>query len=207
MAIIFDIVVVIIIALCTFIGYKQGLVKSAIKILSFFIAIVVALALYKPISNIIINKTPIDDNIKNTIIEKIKPEGVEKDEEIKLEDGNALDIIGNATSTTIETLAEAFTVKIIETVTLLLIYIIVKVALKFVSALTDIITKLPILKQVNKAGGTIYGIIKGVILIYTILTVVYLMAPLLNKTVTENINKSIITKTLYNNNLILNIIT
>ena len=199
MAIIFDIVVVIIIALCTFIGYKQGLVKSAIKILSFFIAIVVALALYKPISNIIINKTPIDDNIKNTIIEKIKPEGVEKDEEIKLEDGNALDII--------ETLAEAFTVKIIETVTLLLIYIIVKVALKFVSALTDIITKLPILKQVNKAGGTIYGIIKGVILIYTILTVVYLMAPLLNKTVTENINKSIITKTLYNNNLILNIIT
>ena len=71
----------------------------------------------------------------------------------------------------------------------------------------DIITKLPILKQVNKAGGTIYGIIKGVILIYTILTVVYLMAPLLNKTVTENINKSIITKTLYNNNLILNIIT
>lgn len=207
MAIIFDIVVVIIIALCTFIGYKQGLVKSAIKILSFFIAIVVALALYKPISNIIINKTPIDDNIKNTIIEKIKPEGVEKDEEIKIEDGNALDIIGNATSTTIETLAEAFTVKIIETVTLLLIYIIVKVALKFVSALTDIITKLPILKQVNKAGGTIYGIIKGVILIYTILTVVYLMAPLLNKTVTENINKSIITKTLYNNNLILNIIT
>ena len=56
MSIIFDIAVIAIIALCTFIGYKQGLVKSAIKILSFFIAIIVAVVLYRPISNLIINK-------------------------------------------------------------------------------------------------------------------------------------------------------
>lgn len=201
----FDIAVIAIIALCTFIGYKQGLVKSAIKILSFFIAIVVALVLYKPVSSVIINTTPIDDNIKNVMIEKITPEGVSQDEEVDIQDNVGLKIIGNATNT-IEQVADSFAVKLIETVTLLLIYIIVKIALKFVTALTDLITKLPLLNQVNKAGGTVYGILKGIILVYTILAVVYLAAPLLNKTVSENIDNSIITKTLYNNNLILNII-
>ena len=205
MSIIFDVAVIAIIALCTFIGYKQGLVKSAIKILSFFIAIIIALVLYKPVSNIIINSTSIDDSIKNTMIEKIRPEGAENNKEIVIEDNVALKIIGNATNT-IEGIASAFTVKLIENATLLAIFLIVKIALKFVSALTDLITKLPILKQVNKFGGTVYGIIKGIILVYTILAVIYLLTPLLKNTITEDINRSIITKTLYNNNFILHMI-
>lgn len=206
MSIIFDIIIIGIIALSTFIGYKQGLVKSAIKILSFFIAIIVAFALYKPVSNIVVNNTQIDDNIKNEIIQKITPEGVQTNQEVSIEERATLKIIGNATNT-IEGIAETFAVKLIETFILLLIYILVKIALKFVSALTDLITKLPILKQVNKTGGIVYGMIKGIVLVYTILAVVYLMAPLLDKSVSENIDKSIITKTLYNNNIILNIIT
>lgn len=203
MSVVFDIGVIAIIALCTFIGYKQGLVKSAIKILSFFIAIILAFSLYKPVSKLIINNTSIDDNIKNVMIEKIKPAGMEKEQEVNLEDNIALKIMGEATNT-IEKVAETFTIKLIETVTLLLIFLIVKIALRFVTALTDLITKLPVLKQVNKLGGTVYGIIKGIILVYTILAVVYLITPLLRNNVAEDINKSIITKVLYNNNLILN---
>lgn len=205
MSVVFDIGVIAIIALCTFIGYKQGLVKSAIKILAFFIAIILAFVLYKPVSSLIINNTSIDDNIKNVMIEKIKPEGTEKEQEIKIEDDIALRIMGEATNT-IEQIAETFTTKIIEVAVLLLIFITVKIALRFVTVLTDLITKLPLLKQVNKLGGTVYGIIKGIIFVYTILAVVYLITPLLQNNVTEDINKSIITKTLYNNNLILNVI-
>ena len=205
MWIIFDIAVIAIIALCTFIGYKQGLVKSAIKILSFFIAIVVALILYKPVSKVIINITPIDDSIKNVIVEKITPDGVEANQEVTVENNMGLKILGEATNT-IEGIADTFAIKLIETATLLLIYIIVKIALKFITALTDLITKLPLLKQINKAGGIAYGVVRGIILVYTILAVVYLASPLLSKTVSENLDKSIITKTLYNNNIILNII-
>lgn len=205
MSVTFDIAVIAIIAICTFIGYKQGLVKSAIKILSFFIAIIVALVLYKPVSRIIINNTSIDNSIKNVMIEKIKPEGIDNDQEVVIEDNIGIKIIGSATNT-IEGIADAFTVKLIETATLLVIFLIVKIALKFVSVLTDLITKLPILKQANKLGGTIYGIAKGIILVYTILAVVYLVTPLLKSSVTEGINKSIITKALYNNNFILHII-
>lgn len=205
MSIVFDIVVIAIVALCTFIGYKQGLVKSGIKILSFFIAIIVAFALYKPVSKLIINNTSIYNNIKNVMIEKIKPEDMDKEQEVDVGDNVALKIMGEATNT-IEEIAETFTIKLIETVTLLLIFLIAKIALRFVTALTDLITKLPLLKQVNKLGGTVYGIIKGIILVYTILAVVYLITPLLQNNIAEDINKSIITKTLYNNNLILYII-
>lgn len=201
----FDIAVIAIIALCTFIGYKQGLVKSAIKILSFFIAIVVALVLYKPVSGIIIKATPIDDTIRNAMIEKIKPEGADNNQEITIEDGLTNKLIDKATNT-IEGVAEAFAVKLIEIVVLLLIYILVKIVLKFITVLADLIAKLPFLKQVNEVGGLIYGVVKGIILVYTILAVVYLITPLLSDGIKENLDKSIITKTLYNNNIILNII-
>lgn len=151
MWIIFDLLIVGIIALSTFIGYKQGLVKAAIKILSFFIAIIVAFVLYKPVSNIVVNNTSIDDNIKNTIIEKINPDGIDNNQEAAIEDSLTNKIIGEANNT-IEEIANTFSIKLIETGVLLLLYIVVRIALKFVSALADLIAKLPLLKQINKTG-------------------------------------------------------
>ena len=149
MAIILDLIVIGIIGLFTFLGYKQGLVKAAIKILSFFIAIVVALVLYKPVSSVIINNTPIEDNIKNMMIEKIAPEGVNENQKVDVNGNIDIGILGDVTNT-VEGVSEAFAIKLVETFTLLIIYLVVKIALKFVSAFTDLITKLPLLKQINE---------------------------------------------------------
>lgn len=146
MSIIVDLIVVAIVALFTILGYKQGLVKAAIKIFSFFIAIAVAFALYKPISSVVINNTSLDDNIKNTIIEKT---GLNEKEEIQIENSIISKMTGEVQNT-VEDMANTFSIKIIETGTLLILFIITKIALKFVSILTDLITKLPILKQINK---------------------------------------------------------
>lgn len=205
MFILVDLIVVGIIALFTFLGYKQGLVKAAIKILSFFIAIIVALLLYKPISNVIVKNTQIDENITNTIMEKITPEGISSKDEVEMTDNLAIKLVGEATST-IEEISNAFAIKLIEVCVLLLLYIVIKIALRFILALTDIITKLPLIKQINKLGGTIYGVVKGAIMVYVILGVIYLIAPIMNKNVTGAIDKSLITKNLYNNNIILKII-
>lgn len=149
MWIIFDLLIIGIIGLSTFIGYKQGLVKALIKIFSFVIAIVISLILYKPVSNIVIKNTSIDDNIKNAIIEKILPDGVEEDQEIIIEDNITNKIKGEA-SNTVEGIAEAFSIKLIETMVLLLLFIILKIILRIICAITDLITKLPGLKQLNK---------------------------------------------------------
>ena len=149
MWIIFDLLIIGIIGLCTFIGYKQGLVKALIKIFSFVIAIVISLILYKPVSNIIIKNTAIDDNIKSAITEKILPNGVEKDQEVIIEDSITNKIKGEA-SNTVEGIAETFSIKLIETMVLLLLFIILKIILRIICAITDLITKLPGVKQLNK---------------------------------------------------------
>ena len=159
MSIVIDLIVIGLIALFTFLGYKQGLVKAAIKILSFFIAIIVALSIYKPVSGIIIKNTFIDDNIKSAIVEKIGVENEDGSQEIELDNKLTSKIVGEV-NTTIDGVATAFSIKLIETVTLLGIFILIKIALKFITILTDLITKLPLIKQVNKLRGNIIWISK-----------------------------------------------
>ncbi len=202
---ILDLIVILIIALFTFIGYKQGLIKSAIKIASFFIAIIIALVLYKPVSTLIINNTTIDDKIENTIIEKITPEGMKPEDEASQATKIPQGFIVEANNS-IKDIANTTTIKIIEVCTVLVLYIIARIALKFVAALGDLIAKIPILKQFNKLGGTIFGLIKGLLIVYVILAVVYLISPLLKENTSNKIEKSMLTKNMYNNNLITKII-
>lgn len=202
---ILDLIVILIIALFTFIGYKQGLIKSAIKIASFFIAIIIALVLYKPVSTLIINNTTIDDKIENTIIEKVTPEGMKPEDEASQATKIPQGFIVEANNS-IKDIANTTTIKIIEVCTVLVLYIIARIALKFVAELGDLIAKIPILKQFNKLGGTIFGLIKGLLIVYVILAVVYLISPLLKENTSNKIEKSMLTKNMYNNNLITKII-
>lgn len=145
MAIALDLILIGIIALFTFLGYKQGLVKAAIKILSFFIAIIVALTIYKPISGVIVKNTGIDESIKNAIVEKIGS----KEENIQIENELTNKIVGEVNNT-VDEVATAFSLKLIEIITLLIIYIVIKIVLKFITVLADLISKLPLIKQINK---------------------------------------------------------
>ena len=69
MGILIDIILIAIVLLSTFLGYKKGLVKLATKLFAGIIAIIVTIAIYKPVSGIIINNTQIDEKIEQIIIE------------------------------------------------------------------------------------------------------------------------------------------
>ena len=86
MAIILDLIIIGIIALSTFLGYKQGLIKVAFKIVSFFIAIVITLILYRPVTNLVINNTTWDETIESVIYEKLSTTKVDQGEKIKKEE-------------------------------------------------------------------------------------------------------------------------
>ena len=72
MSILIDIIIIAIIGVCIFLGYKRGLIGVIFKILSFFIAVIVALVLFKPVSYFVINNTKIDEQIESSIIEIIE---------------------------------------------------------------------------------------------------------------------------------------
>lgn len=205
MAIAIDLIIVAIILLFTFLGYKRGLVKLAISLCTFFIAFIVALVFYKPITNVVIENTNIDEKIESTITKNILPEGVSETEKVDLSD-DLPSVILKSSENTVKSIAESFSNTIIGTACFLIIFIGVKIVLKFVTVLADLIAKLPILKQFNKLGGTIYGILEGVFIVFVVFAIVSMVAPLLDASILDGINSSYIGSILYNNNIILKFI-
>lgn len=222
MAFIIDIIIIAVIALCTFLGYKKGLIKLAVGILGFFLAIIIALVLYTPISNFIINNTNVKDNIKNAISDTVKSyvikeesaEGEEKQRESKVMvtyiDGivaKQKEMIVTGEKELIDTVSDNVAVNIIRIGVALAVFIISKLILIFINVFADLIGKLPIIKQFNKAGGTIYGVIQGILIVYIVFAVISLIAPMLNNTdFLEQINNSLIGNMVYNNNIILKLL-
>lgn len=222
MAFIIDIIVIAVIALCTFLGYKKGLIKLAVGILGFFLAIIIALVLYTPISNFIINNTSVKDNIKNAISDTVKSyvikeenaEGEEKQQESKVMvtyiDGivaKQKEMIVTGEKELIDTVSDNVAVNIIRIGVALAVFIISKLILIFINVFADLIGKLPIIKQFNKVGGTIYGIIQGILIVYIVFAIISLIAPMLNNTdFLEQINNSLIGNMVYNNNIILKLL-
>ena len=215
MSILIDLIVIGIILLSTFIGYKRGLIGVAFKILSFIIAVVITLILYKPVSNFIIDNTPFATNIENTIVEKLGSADIENGE-IKQEDTDLPNVVVNyineeitntvnATKDTIvKSVAGEIAKTVINIIVILAIFIIARILLIFAKAILEAVAELPLIKQFNEAGGIIYGLLRGALLIYVLLAILSLILPMFDKTaILTAINSSIITKLLYNNNLIL----
>ncbi len=205
MAIAVDLIVLAIVLLFVFLGYKRGLVKVAFKLCTFFIAIILAFMLYKPVAKIVIENTNIDETIETKITDKILPEGKTDTDEVDLSESLPSIILKNSENT-VQSIAKSCSNTLIETACLILIFIIAKIVLKFVTALADLIAKLPILKQFNKLGGTIYGIIEGLFIVFLGFAVISLIAPMLDVSVLEAINSSTLGSICYNNNILLKII-
>ena len=217
MSLAIDLIVLGIILLCVFFGYKKGLTKCVIKILSFVIALAVAFVLFKPVSNFVINNTEIDDNIKNSIV-SIVQEDVSETGQVT-EDSNLPqsmvehinesinNSINETKETVVNTVAEQISVGIINILVAIGLFIVARIGLMFVSAISSIVTDLPIIKQFDKVGGIVYGLIESLIIIFIAFAIISFISPMIeNSGLILAINKSILGSALYNNNLLLNII-
>ena len=212
MGIIFDIIIVAIIALNIFLCYKKGLVKLAVGLIAVVAAIILSLVFYKPVSNLIIENTELDENIEKAIINNFTSE-TQEGQEVRYV--SVLDYLQkyvddavNKTQTEIVTqTAGMMAVKIINVAVLIGIFLLVRVVLLLLTFISDIITSLPILKQFNEVGGVLYGAIKALLIIYIILTIVFfIMCYTSNSTIADAINSSYVTKFFYEHNLLLNIL-
>lgn len=215
MGIIVDLIIIGIILLFIGIGLKKGLAGSLIKLLSFAIALIVAVALYKPVSNAIMKNTQIDENIEQAIIATFGSEENSSEagktempnnivENINKEIKNATN---EARNQIVENTSKNISNTIINIGSGLGIYIIARFILFIIGIFVNQVTNLPILKQVDKIGGIAYGAIEGIAIVYVILAIISLFAVVQPENViVEGILKSSIGSMLYNNNLILNIL-
>ena len=210
MGIIVDIVIIAILALSVIMGYKKGLINVIFNIFAFLLAIIITLVLYKPVSNIIIENTDIQAKIETAIIENTKGEENKKEEKTengiqKYIENTMQNAEEDAKSKAIEVVAKDVSTKCIEIITALILFVITRIILIVLKFLTETLANLPIVKQCNEIGGLLYGVIKGILIIYVILTIMFFIISLKPEGMTENlIETSYITKFLYNNNIIVN---
>ena len=218
MTILIDLIIVALIALFTFLGYKKGLIKVAFKILSFFIAILIAILLFKPVSNLVINNTQIDDNLKNSISQKFK--GLDLSIEVTEEQaqgtpGFMIDFINEyiaeaaeeATQNVAETVSTKLTETIINAGVILGLYVVARILLIFARFLLEGIANLPFLKQFNEVGGLIYGLLKGLFIVYFVFAIISLTSPMYsNAGFLKMIDESFVGSMMYNSNILLKLI-
>lgn len=213
MSIIIDLIIVGIIALCVIVGYAKGLTGALIKILSFVLSLIIAFILYMPLSNYIINNTQIDDMIENTIKESIlkNDDQTQKEENMptaitdyinqKVEDAS-----NSVKENVVNSTAKDVSQTIVRAGTWIMLFIIARIALIVLKFITGLIAKLPVIKQFDKLGGIIYGLLEGLVITYFALALISFITPMTKGNLSSDINKSYIGCSMYNNNLLLKII-
>lgn len=221
MSIIIDLVILGILILCIALGYHKGLTGSLLKIISFVLAFVIAFVLFKPVSNFIIEKTNWDENLEQSIRDVIVANNNQETSvtETNEEKQNMPDVIMEYINKTVEeagndakeSIADAtarnVAIIIINAGVWIGLFLIARIILLFVKGLANLITKLPVIKQFDKLGGIIYGMIEGVVIIYGILAILSFVSPLVNGLgVVDAVQKSFIGSVMYNNNLLLKLI-
>lgn len=167
MSIIVDLIIVAIILLSTFLAYRKGLITLSIQLVAVVISILATLILYKPISNLIVNVTSIDETIQNAILEEAN------DIMTNGEEGSN-QVVESIQNNMLPETARTISINIIQGVVILILYIGIRIALRFVTALANLVSKLPILNQFNKLGGIIYGILRGLLIVYIVLLLINL---------------------------------
>ena len=223
MGIIIDLILLTIIGLNIFLGYKKGLIKVAISIFAFFIALIATIILVKPVSYLVIKNTQIDERIQTIIINNNYFKDDEQSDEISKQNEPVTDknqnfiqkyIMNTITEKTneaknraLENISEAISIKIVELITGIIVFVLIRIIIIIISLLSDFISEIPIIKQFNKAGGIIYGLLKSFVLIYIMLTIVFIIVSVKeNSLIYKAIDESILTKFLYNNNIVLKMV-
>ena len=163
MSVLFDVILALILAICVFIGYKRGLVHTLSKFLSYIISFTLANKFYVLLAKVFIrlpfleamlSEEPFTESMTfldrfNLCFDEIKENIVIFGNDTVM--ANAKLIVDNAVS-----------VMIASTMAAILTFVIAVLLLKLVLWLLDgLITKIPVLKQVNGALGGLFGLLNG----------------------------------------------
>ncbi len=163
------------------------------------IAVIATLLFYRPVANFIINNTDIDETIQNSIYERAYDVAKQKTNNENPE----TDIVEGAKLAGIQHTSRELSIQIINVAVILILFFGIKIALRFVTAIANAVAKLPILNKLNKVGGIIYGLIRGIVIVYACLLLISFIGKVDDTSVLhKTVEQSNIGKTMYENNIL-----
>lgn len=219
-------VVIGIIVLFSYLGYRAGLIKTVFSICSMIIALVFTLLISPNISKALQSNDHIvdyfskkvekvlklDEKLDQSITDQLSgidklpiPKSI-KNSLIKNNTSKAYEVLGVSSFT--EYVSHSIARIVINALSFVVTFILLLIGLRILCMVLDVISKLPVINQINKLTGLIAGFVKGMIVIW-LLSIVLLMfsGTELGKSCFEMINESSFLGLIYNNNFILYFIT
>ena len=237
MGILIDLIAIAFLVVSALVAYYRGFIKTFFGFVSVILAILFACCFSKPLATHIKESSEMDEWIIESITEIGKQEdeefesGEEVDEkidEVEVQSGENEELPTNALIGFIndlpESVSEVLDIEeskniallniaskisdvVINILSWLIIYFIVRVIVAVITVIFDGIMNIPVLKSINNLAGLVIGIFVGIFRIYLFLAVIYFISNITNVLIFVNIiQTSGIINAMYNNNLLINLI-
>ncbi len=200
-----DIIIAVVIILFIIVGYKNGFMKSVYRVSAFVLGIVLAYVLYRPVKNLFINSGLMDK--VNSGIRSLSDSHMQVLNENILP-GYMKSMVANGQVSLSDAVSGFLTTLVINVLAFLFVFLAVRLLIALLGRVIHITSRLPVINFFNRGLGVVLGIAEGIMLIYLVLAFVYAVTPLRENPVTvEYINASPLTKTMYENNPVIDLIS
>lgn len=210
------VIVLVIIILNALTGLKVGLTKILFSLFSFIIAMAISVWISPVVNNMLKNNEKFYEKTKQKM-EAILFEGLENidgiDEligELPLPKSIKESLIKNKSQK--ETNAKSYIAAHVTDIALkamsfIISFVVVFIGLWVISIALNIISKLPILNQINKLAGLLVGGLQGLVVVWIIFTIVTMFSGTeLGSTAFKQIESSSILSFLYDKNILTNVV-
>lgn len=226
---IFDVVLIAIITASVIISKKRGFIKSSYTVLSLIISAILIVTLQQPFTDYL-SKSALGQTVRERVEEQVL--GVSEDEIAEIEDTEDaetavkvgemmglpvfmmefLDEKLEKQAAAVETmkndaltvLTDTVTEVILKIASIILLFLIVRLAVFLILRLLDLIFKFPILSSVNSFLGILIGALNGLLIVYIICALLTLLAPTeALSSIGGIVDSTILVKFFYHNNLLI----
>lgn len=187
-----DIAVLVILASSIYFGWRKGFVRTAIEFSKWILSIIVARLFYVPFTKALIGifgdpSDQIAEHVRSYLYTFFKFNPDQAAELTPVEMSNALSILklpmqateklraelaAKAVATTTDFIGEVavhVSHMILYALGFLLLIVLMLLLFSILQWIGDLVTRLPVLKQINKGGGFILGAAQGIVMIYFIM--------------------------------------
>ncbi len=215
---IFDLVIVAIFVICIAHSMRQGFVRASSAILSIVLTIVLMFAFQDSLNTYLKNSAfgeEINNRITEALTQKNNETAIEDTKENETNEFGLPMFFGDIVKDTEEKLetakndlvteaAESTTASVINIMSILILYIAIRILLFFGLKIVNLIFKLPVLKSINKLAGAAIGVVNALFIVYILCAgLIWFVPNDSSKAVKEAVEKTYITQHFYNNNMLL----
>lgn len=182
-----DIAIVIFMLYIVIMGYIHGFVRSLFNLLGYVVAAIATHYYYQVVKKMLVDLTTLDDKLTEFVKNRLQEMGAQSAQStVTVSDLNAMNqlplpaeikeeiqsFLTNTATSVSSNIATVVSDLVMSFIAIVGLFVIILLVVKIVAAIFDVISKLPVLNTFNKAGGVLFGLLKG----YIILSLIFVIA-------------------------------